>query len=205
MKKVAVFLAGCFVLLFSAGGVLAAGFAGQRNYSADMVVTSSHGTMTSKVYATEMKQRMENVAEGKETIIITRFDKKMAWMCMKDQKMCMEMPLNQSKDIQSQLNDPEVKVDKEFLGNETVDGHPSKKYHMTITKKGKKESSGFIWEATDLSNFPVKYMSEDKDTTILWKNIKFGGISDSLFEMPKGYEKMDMRMPGLGDMMKRKK
>lgn len=200
-KKLSVLLASFFILIASSAGVGAAGLAGQKDYSADMVVTSSHGTMTSKVYASNLKQRMENKVEGKETIMIIRFDKKVTWMCMQDQKMCMQMPLNtQKEDIQSQLNNPDVKVEKEFMGNETVEGHSAKKYHMTITKDGKKEKSGFIWEASDLNNFPVKYQSEDKSSTIVWKNISFSGISDSLFEIPKGYQKMDMQMPGLGGM-----
>jgi hypothetical protein len=204
-KKLSVLLVSFFFLIVSSARVPAAGLADQRDYSADMLITTSHGTMNSKVYAKGPKQRMENKIEGKETIIISRFDKKIAWMCMQDQMMCMEMPLNVRKeDIQSRLNDPDVKVEKEFMGNETVEGHPAKKYHVTILRNGKKESSGFLWEASDLDNFPVKYQSEDKETTILWKNIRFGGVSESLFEIPKGYEKMDMKMPGLGDMFRRK-
>lgn len=204
-KKLSVLLVVFFLLIVSADRVPAAGLAGQRDYSADMVITTSHGTMNSKVYAKGPKQRMENKIEGKETIVISRFDKKIAWMCMQEQMMCMEMALNmQKEDIQSRLNDPNVKVEKEFIGNETVEGHATKKYHVTVLRDGKKESSGFLWEASDLQNFPVKYQSEDKETTILWKNISFGGVSDSLFEIPKGYEKMDMKMPGLGDMFRRK-
>ena len=204
-KKLSVLFVIFFVLIVSSARVPAAGLADRRDYSADMVITTSHGTMNSKVYAKGAKQRMENKIEGKETIIISRFDKKIAWMCMQDQMMCMEMPLNMKKeDIQSRLNDPNVKVEKEFIGTETVEGHPTKKYHVTILKNGQKENSGFLWEASDLQNFPVKYQSEDKETTILWKNISFGGVSDSLFEIPKGYEKMDMKMPGLGDMFRRK-
>lgn len=175
-----------------------------RSYSADMEMTSAQGVHTSKVYATNTKQRMESKADGRSMIMITRFDKKVAWMCMPEQKTCMETPLNpQKQDIQSQMNDPEAKVDKQFLGNETVDSHPSKKYHIVITRNGKRESSGFIWEASDLNGFPVKFQSEDKSSTMTWKNISFSSIPDSLFEMPQGYQKMGMQdMPG---MMKRRK
>jgi Domain of unknown function (DUF4412) len=204
-KKLSVLLVGFFLLIVSSATVPAAGMAERRDYSADMVITTSHGTMNSKVYAKGLKQRMENKVEGKETIVISRFDKKIAWMCMQEQMMCMEMALNmQKEDIQSRLNDPNVKVEKEFIGNETVEGHATKKYHVTIFRDGQKENSGFLWEASDLQNFPVKYRSEDGETTILWKNISFGSIPESLFELPKGYEKMDMKMPGLGDMFRRK-
>jgi hypothetical protein len=129
-----------------------------------------------------------------------RPDKKVMWMLMVDGKTYMEMPLDMGKkDIQSKLHDPNIKTDKEFIANEVVDKHPTKKYHLTITTDGKREKSGHIWEATDLSNFPVKYESEDKKMTTVWKNIKTGGVTDSVFEVPAGYKKMDMpAMPGMG-------
>ncbi len=107
------------------------------------------------------------------------------------------MPLTkQKKDVASQLYDSDVKSEKTFLGNETVDGHPTKKYHVTVITDGKKEASGFVWEATDMKDFPIKHQSEDKQTTTLWKNIKMGGVSDSMFEIPAGYKKSSM--PGMG-------
>lgn len=103
------------------------------------------------------------------------------------------------QDIHAKLHDPNIKTDKEFIAHEVVDKHPAKKYHLTITTDGKKEKSGHIWEATDLDNFPVKYQSEDKKMTTVWKNIKKGGVIDSAFEVPTGYKKMDTPvMPGMG-------
>src|SRR5512141_2548766 len=132
-KKLLVLAAGVATFVLSAAVSFAAGLGNFKNYSADMVITGSHGTTTSKVYATPMKQRMEMKAEGSDTIMISRFDKKMAWMCMRDQKMCMEMGIGKQMDtVQNQLHDPDAKVKKDFLANETVDGHPSKKYHITI-------------------------------------------------------------------------
>jgi len=119
----------------------------------------------------------------------------------------MEIPLDMSKqDIQSKLHDPNIKTDKEFIANEVVDKHPAKKYHLTITTDGKKDKAGYIWEATDLNNFTVKYQSEDKKITTVWKNIKTGGVADSVFELPAGYKKMDMpAMPNMGGGQKKQK
>jgi hypothetical protein len=144
--------------------------------------------------------RMERNTQGRKSINILRPDKKVIWMLMVESKTYMEIQLDMSKqDIQSKLHDPNIKTDKEFIANEVVDKHPTKKYHLTITTDGKKEKSGYIWEATDLGNFPVKYESEDKKMTTVWKNIKTGGVTDSVFELPAGYKKMDMpAMPGIG-------
>jgi hypothetical protein len=170
-----------------------------KNYSADMETTSSQGSFTSKIFFKDGKMRMEGT-QGHKSINIIRPDKKVIWMLMLDSKTYMEIPFDISKqDIQSKLRDPNIKTDKEFIANEVVDKHPAKKYHVTITTDGKKEKSGYIWEATDLSNFVVKYQSEDKKMTTVWKNIKTGSVTDSVFELPAGYKKMDMpAIPGIG-------
>ena len=171
------------------------------SFSADVVTTSPAGSHTSKMFVKEGKTRMEVNGQDHEVTTIMRTDKKVIWMLMPGQKMYMEMPFDQKKaDISSKMSDPEVQVDKKFLGNETVEGHPTKKYHITLTKKGKKETSGYLWEATDMNNFPVKYQTEDRQITTVWKNVKMGGVNDSLFEVPAGYKKMSMP-GGMGGFM----
>lgn len=194
-KHVAIlFLSGLVSLLLGAAVGTAADF---KEYSADVVSSSSQGTYTSKWYVKPQKQRMESSAEGTTTITIMRLDKKVIWILMPDQHIYMETPLKDKKDIVEELNDPGVRTEKTFLGNETVDGHPTKKYHI-VTYRGKtKESSGTLWEATDLKNFPIQYKDDDTKSTTTWKNIKFGKINDSLFEIPSGYSLMQVpSMPG---------
>jgi hypothetical protein len=172
-----------------------------KNYSADMETTSEWGSFTFKIFFKDTKIRMERNTQGDKSINIIRPDKKVIWMLTVDNKTYMEIPLDMSKqDILSKLyHDPNIKTYKEFIAHEIVDKHPAKKYHLTITTDGKKEKSGYIWEATDLGNIPVKYESEDKNITTVWKNIKRGGVDDSVFELPAGYKKMDMpAMPGMG-------
>jgi hypothetical protein len=179
---------------------LAAGPGALKNFSAELETTTTKGTFTSKIFSKDGKQRMEHSAGGRESIHIARPDKKVVWMLMPDRKVYMEMPFDSRKqDISSQLHDPAIKTDKEFLGNETVDNHPARKYHVTIIRDGKKEASGFLWEASDLNNFPVKHQNEDKTVSTVWKNIKFDGPTDSLFEIPAGYKKMEMPMRGMNN------
>jgi hypothetical protein len=200
MKKAAVRVVSIFVLSLFAVTAFGADPSIFKTYSADMETTTAQGSFTSKVFLKDGKMRMESNTEGHKSINIIRPDRKVMWMLMVDSKTYMEFPLDMTKqDIQSKLHDPNIKTDKEFIANEVVDKHPAKKYHLTITTDGKKEKSGYIWEATDLSNFPVKYESEDRKMTTVWKNIKTGGVTDSVFEVPTGYKKMDMpAMPGMG-------
>jgi hypothetical protein len=198
IKRGVVHIASIFALSLLAVTAFGAAPGSLKNFSADMETTSAKGSFTSKVFFKDGKMRVERT-QPRESVNIRRPDKKVVWILNVDRKTYMEIPLNMSKeDIQSKLRDPNIKTDKEFIANEVVDKHPAKKYHLTITKNGKKENSGYIWEATDLSNFVVKYQSEDKKTTIIWKDIKKGGVADSLFELPAGYKKIDMpAVPGM--------
>lgn len=193
MKRAVVQLATIFVVSLFA---VAAFGAGPGTFTADMETTTVQGSFTSKMFLKDTKVRMESNTQGRNSINIIRPDKKVMWILMVDSKTYMELPLDTSKrDIQSIFYDPNIKPDKEFIAKEVVDRHPTKKYHLTIIRDGKKERSGYIWEATDLGDFPVKYESEDKKTTTVWKNIKKGGVTDSVFELPAGYKKMDMSAP----------
>jgi hypothetical protein len=200
MKRAVVNVMSIFVLSLFAVAAFGANAATFNNYSADMETTSAQGSFTSKIFVKDGKMRMESDTQERKSINIIRPDKKVIWMLMVDSKTYMEIPLDMStQDIQSKLYDPNIQTDKEFIANELVDKHPTKKYHLTITTNGKKEKSGYIWEATDLANFTVKYESEDKKMTTAWKDIKMGGVADSVFELPSGYKKMDMpTMPGMG-------
>jgi hypothetical protein len=193
MKRALVQVARIFALSLFAVTAFGANPGTFENYSADMETTTAQGSFTSKMFFKDGKMRMESNTQGYKSINIIRPDRKVMWMLMVDSKTYMEIPLDMSKqDIQSKIHDPNSKTDKEFIANEVVDKHPAKKYHLTITSNGKKEKSGYIWEATDLGNFPVKYESEDKKMTTVWKNIKKGSVADSVFEVPTGYKKMDM-------------
>lgn len=200
MKRAVVYVVSIFVLSLFAVTALGADPGTLTNYSADMESITAQSSFITKVYFKDHKRRMERNSRGHQSINIIRPDKKLIWMLTVDSKTYMEISLDMSQqDIQSKLNDLNIKTDKEFIANEVVDNHPAKKYHLTIITDGKKEKSGYIWEATDLGNFVVKYESEDKKITTVWKNIKRGGVSDSLFELPAGYKKMDMpAMPGMG-------
>lgn len=193
IKRAVVRLATIFMVSLFA---VAAFGAGLGTFTADMETTTVQGSFTSKMFLKDTKVRMESNTQGRNSINIIRPDKKVMWILMVDSKTYMELPLDTSKrDIQSIFYDPNIKPDKEFIAKEVVDRHPTKKYHLTIIRDGKKERSGYIWEATDLGDFPVKYESEDKKTTTVWKNIKKGGVTDSVFELPAEYKKIDMSAP----------
>lgn len=157
-------------------------------FSADTLMTTKEGKMEGKMYFKENKFRME-MKSNEEMIMIARMDKMVAWNIMPKQKMYMEMPLDMK-------NKPKVdekmegEIDRKLLGNETVDGHPTKKYLITY-QSGKNKEQMHQWLATDIK-FPVKSAAVDGSWVQEFKNIKMGRLADSLFELPSGYKKFQM-------------
>ena len=115
--------------------------------------------------------------------------------------------------------DPNVVMEKKKLGSETIDGHPCVKSEMTFYHKDTpaQKFKGTIWEAQDLGGLPIrteiiveamqkaggsgKMVSEMKE-------IKVGGATAAMFEVPKDYKKVNSmpELMGMGgdmqDMMK---
>lgn len=160
-------------------------------FSADTVTTMQGGQkMSGKMYFKPDKFRME-MKTNEETVMITRIDKKVTWNVMPKQKMYMEMPFDLK-------NKPKVEekfageIERKEVGSETIDGHPTKKYLITY-KVGDKKDQVYQWLATDIK-FPVRTAAVDGSWAQEFKNIKMGPQRDSLFEVPAGFQKM--QMPG---------
>jgi hypothetical protein len=169
------------------------GHAFAAEFSADMINKAAGQTMQSKIYMKDNKIRMET--KGEKAYSIVRMDKKLMWVIMPEEKSYMEMISDQLQQVPGEKMKDEV--GRKYLGSETVNGYPTKKYEVTI-KNGEISDKAYQWIATDL-NYPIKIAAVDGNWSTEYKNIKTGGQSDSLFEIPAGYEKMAMpAMPGMG-------
>ncbi len=175
-------------LLFLSG--MAYGF----EFSADTIFTS-HGAqkMQGKMYFKPDRFRMDMKMQG-NMHMITRIDKKVIWNVMPAQRIYMEMPFNlQNKPKVDEKFEGEIS--RKLIGTESVDGHPAKKYLITYKANNRTEQV-YQWWATDI-NFPVKTAAVDGSWSQEFRNVKIGPQPDSLFEVPAGYQKMQMpSMPG---------
>jgi len=155
--------------------------------SADMT-TSGKGqqTFTSKMYLKGAKYRMEMPGQHEYTIM--RQDKNVMWVVMPDQKTFMEMPFDPKQ--KPRMEEKQAgEVSRKLIGSETIDGHPTQKYEITV-REGTKTEKLYQWLATDL-HFSIKTAATDGSWSIEYKNIKTS-VSDSLFEVPAGFKKMTL-------------
>ena len=83
----------------------------------------------------------------------------------------------------------EPDVTKTFVANETIDGHPTEKYRVTITYQGQEAQQGFIWNATDLDGMTIR--SEIDNATVKMTStltgIVMGAPPADLFAVPEDF------------------
>jgi hypothetical protein len=149
--------------------------------TADQVVKTADGyTIRSKFYSSNDRIRTENQRDGKTaTVLIDRAAKKM-WFLMPPPSGCMERTLAQ--DPKNPIFDPSA-MKEELIGDETVAGHPAKKYKVTMTIDGKSYDQ-YVWRATDLKGFPIRSAALDGTYESTFENVKLGAPDPKLFQPP---------------------
>lgn len=169
-------------------------------FSADMQFSSgkSGREVSGKIYITPEHMRMDMQTQGSGVIVITNFSTKIVDTLMPQQHMYMEFNGN---DMQGKrpgmapnlkpFRDPsnpcayEEGASCKDLGSEQMNGRSCE--HWQITDKNGKVSN--VWIDHKL-RFPIKVVSAD--STVELSNIQEGAPSASLFQIPAGYQKMDM-------------
>ena len=83
----------------------------------------------------------------------------------------------------------EPDVTKTFVADETVDGHPTKKYRITISYPGQEKQEGYIWDATDLDGMTIRSEIDNETVkmTSTLTGIVMGPPPAALFEVPGDY------------------
>ncbi|MGH9805449.1 MAG: M48 family metalloprotease [Candidatus Acidiferrales bacterium] len=164
-----------------------------KPFSADMISTYEGKKHRMKVYSRERAFRMEVSEGGAGSISIMRYDRRLMWAVIPDQKMYMEMPMQPGRSLNEAAYDPEAKVEREVLGTEKVGPYTCVKARVKVTSQGN-TYSGLQWAAQELEGFVVKMVDEKSGATVEYENVKLGAPDAALFEPPAGYTKM--QMPG---------
>lgn len=101
-------------------------------------------------------------------------------------KSYAEMPFTESEKT-------ETKVEFTDMGKETLDGHPCLKKKLTTTDSKGRPQEMFVWQATDLKNFPIQMELPQRSNRLIVKfqAPKLETPDASLFELPAGYTKYD--------------
>ncbi len=211
MKQcICVKLAICALVVLS----VSSAFAFQQPFSADSSTTSANGKihMTGKVYVAMPKMRVDTNSAGTPTghaagpfggnvIMIIDATAKMSYMLMPKQHMYMEFHADQNKAlapnmpkfqdmISGQPCAGRAEMTCKKLGTETVNGRSCEKWEMT----DKNSKTTTMWLDQKL-HFPIKTVTAEGMTSE-YSNVKEGTQDAALFQVPAGYQKMDMSNMG---------
>jgi len=85
------------------------------------------------------------------------------------------------------------KVEKSKLGTENIDGHSCEKNKVTVTDGKGTRQEAVVWNATDLTGFPVQMrMSQPEATVVMhFTEIQLARPDAKQFEPPTGFTKHD--------------
>jgi hypothetical protein len=174
----------------------------QTSFAADAKLETEEMTVDTRIHYRPGMVRDEVKMGGQEIVTIRRFDLNKVWMIM-GHGMYMEIDAEKGS-----KQAPEYKlVSRERIGPETVNGIETTKYKSVYESQDGK-FGGFTWYTDD--NIAVKGFliheskGERQRVKFEFTNLVRGAQPDSLFEIPKGYKKLNMGgipgMPGMGQM-----
>jgi outer membrane lipoprotein-sorting protein len=161
-------------------------------FSADMVQKAGGETSKMRYYQGDQKMRTEMKNEdGQVVVSIIDLKTRIMLKLMPKEKMYMELPMG--GDSAAWAADEKTQneyYDMKPAGTETVNGYVCDKYNLIPKKQGLEKAT--TWISRKLS-YPIKSVSASHSMELT--NIREGAQPASLFEVPKGYQKM----PGMDE------
>jgi outer membrane lipoprotein-sorting protein len=170
------------------------GFSGPAlaaEFSADVIRKMGDEVKKGKFFVKGNKMRME----FEEGITIMDMATGKTITLQPEEKMYIEMPAMGSPATAADSDEELAKIaTKKKIGTEKVSGYQCDKHLITYHDKAMGEMTQ--WYAKKL-NYPIKtvYHGPQGEMVTEYTNIKEGGVRDSVFEVPRGYQKMGI--PGM--------
>ena len=164
----------------------------------DMVTTSSgEPTITQNIWLKGNNMRTEMTMEGQKMITIMNGDKQELYMYYPEENMAMKMDFSQAPESAIEETSSIEQYNPTVIGTEIIDGKLCTVVEY-VDPEGKIKT--WLWQEHGL---PIRMEMTTPEGTLRteMKNIEFGDIPDSMFELPAGVEIMEMpggmpSMPG---------
>jgi hypothetical protein len=166
-----------------------------KPFSADQVFKVGARTMMGTVHATSTAMRMESDANGKHYINIVRGDRKVVWTLIPDKKVYYEMAMPSLPDsaMLARNGTEAPNAQRQNAGTERVGDYVCDKT-LVVANSGGRADAFTEWAAKELGGFVVKRQAQDGSWSVEYRNVQLASQDASLFEIPAGYQKMDLGM-----------
>ena len=195
MKTTQQFLQFTFILVLS--GLSINSFA---QFTGDMVFDADGQERQFKVYSADAGYRYEFEERGTKSAVIVKNGSKDVIILMPDQKMAMKSPAGSAMSMNSDPLQAFEKSEEQGTlkeeGEETINGIDCTKSTLWSNKNpGQKMYT--LWYS-EKYKFPMKmidHMEGSDGSGMEMKNVEYWNPDNSKFEIPQGYQTMDM--PGM--------
>ena len=157
------------------------------DFSAERIVKSGKSIVTAHVNAKDDRWRFEYAQPQQgASIMIVRMDKQHSWLILSKRRQYLEVPIaSDHRLIVSEKMDGEVS--REFVGDETLNGHPTELFEVTVAEHG--ETRQFYRWVTKAERFPLKTVSKQGKWSEEFRRLVFTEQSSFLFELPRRLDK----------------
>lgn len=166
-------------------------------YSGVTVTEVGGQSIQTRVYFTPGHQRNEMETTVGQQVMLMDFANKVSYMLMPMSNNYMEMPIGvREKEGAEPAGDPAGKVEHEMLGQETIGGQETTKYHFRVTTS-EGSTDGYAWVTAD----GILMRSEAETSTgaadpspgrivMTLQDLSIGPQDPALFELPADYTKI---------------
>ncbi|MDH3228413.1 MAG: DUF4412 domain-containing protein [Alphaproteobacteria bacterium] len=139
--------------------------------------------------------RMETRQDDQHMAVLAYWDQETAYTLMLDQKMYMEVPAEQTGSTAADFDGKPCDgyENAKMVGPATVNGRATEKWRCTgelDPVPGEQPADSTSWFDPELG-FPVREVKDNGDAFEV-RNIKVARQDASLFEVPAGYQKLDI-------------
>lgn len=156
-------------------------------FSGDQVMTVGGHVVAGTVKATSYALRVDDAK--KRYVTIARSDKKVIWVLLPERHVYLQLPWKESPETVALSAGGAVK--RKALGTDVVGDYHCDKSRTTATVRGKTFSTD-EWAARELNGFVVKRQDAAGSWSVEYHNVRAGPQSASLFEIPPGYQLMEL-------------
>ena len=175
------------------------------NVKYDMVTTDNGEIVsTGTTWLKGNNMRIDTTAEGKAVSMIVRGDDKVSYMYQPEENMALKTVLDEVPEFVTDDAEALMDFNPTIIGTETIDGMRCTVIEYVVMETPEEiKMKQWVWLKNGL---PVQMeMSSPSGTTRTEvKNLDFGSISDTTFELPAGVDIQDLSdmftdMPSLPD------
>jgi hypothetical protein len=157
-------------------------------FSADQFTRIDGHSRKAYLYYRDDRWRLEHHDLNPVNVTIVRKDKHVMWLLLSRMRHFKTVPYDpeQAPKVAEKLPG---EVEREEIGTETLDGHPTTLYEVTVRNAGRSDVY-YQWLATDI-HFPLKLARKDGGWVVEYRNVKLRPISDFLFELPVNFQPLE--------------